>query len=370
MSLPVGRIAQSSLLLAAFSLSACQPAAPVIPPGISAGAGTIQATPKPADAASPATGAAGAPPKSYLYVMNGLAKTIDEIDLQAGTVNKSVLPTGLYPNQLVSIGSLAWMVNSGDATIDGLDLRGHRKVGTINLATGANPMTLAPVSAHEGIVVNYLAKNVAFVNLDTLGPETTVSLPQGQPGGGLAIANGKAYVAATTADYSKYPAISYSFSGIYVIDLTTRALKSTITLDATANPVPVVTDPAGNIEVGDSQGVLTIDATSDQVIRIMNLGTPVNSIAFASSSVAYGAALGNGVLSYNPSTGAVLRDASHPLRVGDSSVGNLKVFGNKLYVPNFSQDTITSVDLATEATKSSYVVGHGPQELCFVTVPQ
>ncbi len=355
-----------AVALISLGLAACKLGAPTAPSGVS-DSGTIAATPVPT--ATPGTGTTTTP---YMFVMNGLAKTIDQVDLSTDALTKSVLTTGLYPNQLASIGSYDWLVNSGDATIYKLDLAGHQNLGTINLPTGSNPMTLAPLSsaATEAIVTNNIAQYVDFVNLSTLALEATASLPAGHSaGGGLAIADGKAYVAAVTADYTNYPAVSYTFSGIDVIDLSTRSLLKTITMDATADPLPVQVDPNGKIDVGYSEGVYIIDPSTDQITQTIDFGTPINSLAFASASVGYGSADGDALVSFDPSTGAIIRDQAHELKVGDSSVGDIQVFDGKLYVPNFSTSTVTSVDLASEATASvcQLTSKSGPQELAFVT---
>ena len=218
-----------------------------------------------------------------------------------------------------------------------------------------------------------MAKTAVFVNLATMAVESTLNLPSGQPGGGVAVASGKAYVAAVGASYASTPpyAATFTFSGIYVIDLATKAITKTITLDNDANPLPVRKDLDGKIQVGFKGGVLTIDPATDTVVRTVAFTMPVNSIDFFSADKAYGAAGYTGLVSFNPKTGAVLRSVDQKIPAGDTSVGNFRIRGGLAYVPNFASDSVTVIDLATEAaTGSAFQVGDGPQELAFVTVDE
>jgi hypothetical protein len=335
----------------------------------------------PDTASSPATKSSASPtptptPKptvTLAFVMNGLSKTIDQITLDAGgltgQVRQNYIATGLYPNQLLAIGQTGYVVNSGDATVARFNLKTSAPAGQIDLPTGANPMTVTSTSTGKGMVVNLMAKTAVFVDLGTLAKEATVNIPQGQPGGGVAVAAGKAYAAAVTADYSNYPAISYSFSGVHVFDTAGKSFSRTISLPNDANPLPVAADPSGLIHVGTESGISTIDPATDTVVRTIAFGKKVNSIAFLNADKGYAACDGNGLVAFNPKTGAILRDVASKILVGDSSVGNFKIRGNLAYVPNFASDTVTVVDLVQETKVGTpFAVGDGPQEIAFIEV--
>ncbi len=304
-----------------------------------------------------------------LIVMNGLGKTLDAVNLKTLAVTKSVMATGLYPNQLLTHGKVTYLVNSGDHNLVKLDLLGFKTLDTFNLANGSNPMTLQIIEGNKALVVNYVTADVAFVDLATKQIEATLQLDQGQPGGGVAIAAGKAYVAAVAATYGgpevNY-APTYTFSGIHVIDLATRTVVKTIAFDEVdANPLNVSASPDGQIVVGVKNGLAFIDPATDTVKGALDFGQQVGSVQYLSATKAYGA-IYSGLVAFNPSTREILRGAAQAIAVEDA--GNFKIYENAAYVTNFGKDTVTVVDLATEAASGSPIpVGDGPQDLTFVT---
>lgn len=320
----------------------------------------------PAEGTTPVATDPAKPTTTYMVVMNGLGRTLDEVNLKTGVVTRSIMATGLYPNQLLTRGATTFLVNSGDANLVKLDLRARRKLDTINLANGSNPMTLHLLENEQAMVVNYMSADVAFLDLGTKTVTKTLALPNGQPGGGAAITRGKAYVAAVKADYSKWPTIGFSFSGIHVIDLATRTVLKTITLDADANPDNVTVDPSGKVRVGVSTGLVTIDPETDTVSGSLAFGAKVGSVQYVDATKAYGS-VDNGLVSFNPTSGAILRGTAQKIPV--TGAGGFKVFRGGAYVTSFSTDTVVVVDLATEAASGSPIaVGDGPQDLTFITV--
>lgn len=308
---------------------------------------------------------------NYLYVFNGLGKTIDEINLKTLAVTRNIQSTGLYPNQFVTEGTTTYLVNSGDANLFKLDLRARAKLDTINLDTGSNPMSLTLLGSNKGLVTNNMKNYVSWIDLATKTPEATTSI-RGAAGGGAAIANGKAYVPSVEADYSNYPAIGYAFSGIQVYDLATRQLVKTIALanDALASyylTTDIGTDPNGLVEVATKTGIVVIDPATDTVSRTLNFGAKTNNLQFVSPTRAY-AMSEDGMVSFNPTTGAILRGTDNKIASG---AGSFRIFGLAAYVTNFASDSIRVIDLLTEqASGSDLAVGDGPQDLTLITVAE
>lgn len=338
-----------------------------------AGCDSLFTAPKPTATQPPTTtGTVASTGGTYLYVFNGLGKTIDEIDLKTLQVTKGIMTTGLYPNHFATEGAVTYLVNSGDADVYKLDLRARAKLDTLLLPTGANPMSLNLVSGGQGLVVNYMSRDLAWFNLGTKALEATVSVPTGAPGGGAAVAGGKVYVPAVEATYGGPPtyAATYTFSGVHVYDVATRARLKTIALadDALASyfaPGDISTDPAGRVVVTVQEGLAVIDPASDTVVRTIAFGAPAHSVQYVSATRAYASA-GGGMVSFNPETGEIRRGVADRIASGG---GNFKVFGETAYVTNFASDSIRMIDLKTEAaTGSDLLVGDGPQDLTFVTV--
>lgn len=320
---------------------------------------------------STTTVATGSATTTYMYVFNGLGETIDEINLKTREVKMGILATGQVPNQFMTEGAVTYLVNSKDATLYKLDLRARKKLDTMNLTNGSNPMSLTLLGSNKGFVTNLLTDYVSWVDLATKTQEATESI-RGAAGGGVAIIGDRAYVPAVESTHDANWVFTYSFSGIHVYDLATRTLVKTISLapDGLANyfgMADISTDPQGRVVVTANEGLAVIDPATDAVLRTINFGVPAHSVQYVSATKAYAAADG-GMVSFNPETGAILRGRSDKIASGG---GNFKIFGQAAYVANFALDSVRVIDLATEqASGSDLLVGDGPQDLTFITVAE
>lgn len=302
---------------------------------------------------------------TYMYVMNGLGKTIDEINLESMGVTKSIMATGLYPNQLLTLGVVTYLVNSGDHNILKLDLRARKTLATINVANGANPTTLTPFGDGKALVTNNVANNLAFVDLTSAATESTLAVAPGAPFFEPAVVGGKAYVPADkwAADWS-----ALEFSGITVVDLAAKSVVKTIDLAADANPGNVSVDPSGKVWVGVKTGLVTIDPATDTVAGNLDFGEKVTHVQYVSATKAYGKVNG-GLVSFNPQTKTILKTVANKIPVAVDGAGAFKIFQGVGYVSHFASDSVSVVDLNTEAASGSPIpVGDGPQDLTFVTV--
>ena len=305
------------------------------------------------------------PTTTYMYALNGLGKTIDEINLKTMGVSKGVMTTGLYPNQLLSLGVVTWLVNSGDNNLVKLDLRARKTLATINLDVGANPSTITMIGGDKALVTNSVANNLSFVDLTTAATESTLVVSPGSPFFGPAVTNGKAYVPSDKWDDSW---TALEFSGIYVIDLATKTVTKTITLEADANPGNVSVAPSGKVWVGVKSGLVSIDPATDQTVDSLDFGQKVTHVQYVSETKAYGKVDG-GLVSFNPSTGAILKNTSSKIAAEVDGAGAFKIFKGVGYVSHFGKDTVSVINLVTEAASGSPIsVGDGPQDLTFITV--
>lgn len=333
-----------------------------------AGCEALFTAPNPGGSASdtPDPGATPRASGTYLYVMNGLAETVDEIDLGTLEVTSNVMTLGKWPNQLLSQGTISYAVNSGDANLFKLDLPGRRRLATIELPVGANPLTLLPLAGEKALAINYGTADVAFLDLAEKKVEQALKVPHGLPSGAAAVHDGKAYVAATVT--GEWPNTTYS--AIHVIDLAARTVHKTISLDANANPGNVTVSPSGEIVVGVRTGLAIIDPALDAVSRDIALDEPVRAVQYLGEAKAYGAVAG-GLVSFDPRTWAVLRGVGDKIAADVDAVGAFKIFEGVGYVSSFEKSTVTVIDLATEAASGSPIpVGDGPQDLSFVTVTE
>ncbi|MNK89726.1 hypothetical protein D3C87_1097450 [compost metagenome] len=263
------------------------------------------------------------------------------------------------------MGVVTYLVNSGDNNVVKLDLRARKTLATINLDTGANPSTITMIGGDKAIVTNSIANNLSFVDLTTAATESTLVVSPGSPFFEPAVTSGKAYV---PADKWKSDWSGLEFSGIYVIDLSTKTVSKTIALADDANPGNVSVAPSGKVWVGINTGLVSIDPATDQTVDNLNFGEKVTHVQYVSATKAYGKVNG-GLVSFNPSTGAIIKNTSDKIAAEVDGTGAFKIFKGVGYVSHFAKDTVSVIDLATEAASGSPIpVGDGPQDLTFVTV--
>lgn len=346
-------------------------APPPVPPATPSPSASVTTSPAP----SPGPSASPRPTRPYLFVMSGGTSNepglLDKVDLGTGTVSKNVLTLGKVMNQLQVSGTTGYAVSYQDNKIFKLDLSAPAKAGEFVFPAGTGPQTLTFFGSNKGLAAADSGKAALFLDLGAGTVEASVSIGI-KPGlGGTAIAQRKAYVPVYNLDAS-WNVID---SAIKVVDLESRAVVKTFPLASDANPYATAVAPDGKIHVAIKTGVMTIDPANDATGSI-DLGGQVTSIQFASAEKAY-AMTGtapfsyDGLAVYNPSTGAVLRDAANRIRTGSSS-GNFKIRGNFAYVPGgFGTDTVKVVDLTAEATTSTvYQVSPNPQDVAIVDIPQ
>jgi DNA-binding beta-propeller fold protein YncE len=352
------RVFPLMLSLSLFALTGCEALFTAPKPNTGATGSQQQETKEVTDETKPTT--------TYMYVMNGLGKTLDEISLKTMAVTSGVMTTGLYPNQLLTLGVVTYLVNSGDNNVVKLDLRARKTLATINLDLGANPATLTPFDGGKAFVTNSVANNLVFLDLTTSATESTLASPQGSsPFFQPAVSGSKAYVPANkwAPDWS-----SLVFSGVHVVDLATKQVLKTIELEADADPSNASVDPSGKVWLGVKDGLIAIDPASDTKVHTLAFGVPVTHVQFVSATKGYGKVSG-GLVSFNPSTGAILKDVAGKIEAEVDVMGAFKIFNGVGYVSNFGKDTVSVVDLVTETASGSPIpVGDGPQDLTFVTV--
>jgi|GEM_PF-2432358 len=344
------------LSLSLFALAGCDALFTAPSPGGESSGKQDQTTPDVTDPAKPTT--------TYMYVMNGMSQTIDEINLKTLEMTPNVMETGLYPNDIVTQGVITYVVNSGDNNITKLDLRARKKLDTFDLATGTNPMTVTFLDNGTALINNLLTSSLTFLNLATKQSDGDFQLPtEGAPSFSPGVVNSKAYV-----PVDKWSKGQVVYSAIHVVNLANRQLIKTLDLPVDANPSNVAVDPSGKVWVGVKGGLVKIDPATDTIAQTVSLASQVNAVQFLSATKGY-ASVDGGLVSFNPTTGAVLRDVSDKI-AADNSWGAFKIFNGVGYVSDFGKNTVTVIDLVTEAASGSPIPvgGDGAQDLTFVTV--
>ena len=104
-------------------------------------------------------------PSKAVYIINGLAETLSVFDIEQQTITNGVLTVGKWPNWIAVRGDRAYVVNSGDHTVQVIALDAMSSVGTIDVGEGANPMQIAFLSDQKAYVTNNLNRLAQFLLL-------------------------------------------------------------------------------------------------------------------------------------------------------------------------------------------------------------
>ncbi|MEB3205116.1 MAG: hypothetical protein VKP57_10495 [Candidatus Sericytochromatia bacterium] len=331
-----------------------------------AGRKVVEASPQP-----DGTPQAIQPENLGYLVMNGLARTLERVAPGGSEVTR-LFETGLYPNQLVRIGSNLLTVESGDATLAVGPADGARVARRISLEVGFNPMEVIGTRPDEVLVTSVVRKQALLVRLSDGTTLRTLDLPDGhQSQGGVTRLDNRLYLAAADVTYDADWNATTTWSGIHVYDIDTGAFLAPIVLPTDETPWAIATLPGKKIVVGTQSGATIIDPANGNVVaridakaRLASFATDGDGKAWAGLGAATdGSSQGRGLIRFDPASGTVLKDSRRDWTIdtGDSSASRLAIEGNVAWLPNFAEDKVTTLDLAKGSVIRRTNVGDGPQ---------
>jgi len=295
---------------------------------------------------------------SVMYVLNSLGASISVIDLTKDTVYNNVATVGMWPNQILYSDAKLYVVNSGSNNVQVFDASTYALKGAIALGANNNPMLIAILSSEKAYVTCSQSNCVKVVNPTTFAILKTI--PVGIGATGIAITNGKVYVANTAFDGATY---AYGPGTVTVISTTADTVIKTISVSK--NPQACAVAPNGKVHVicsGDYAAevgkLVIIDPSTDAVTQTVTVGGNPSTIAVASTGTGYLGTFGKGIIRYNATSYAVQDSA---LNGKDGSAVAFDLSGN-VYVAAFGVDKVIKLD-ANNAVKREYAVGDGPLSL-------
>jgi YVTN family beta-propeller protein len=214
--------------------------------------------------------------KTEVFIVNGLAETISVIDCETLTIHHDVMETGLWPNQIAFHEGEGYLVNSGDNSITVFREDDLKVTGEIDLGKNSNPWMILFLSGGGGLVSNFVASDVAFINIAKKKVDKRVDV--GTAPEGMAVVGNKAYVGNTAWNQATY---DFDQGTVSVIDIANRNVIKTI--NTHKNPQAVIPFPGRNevhvICTGTNGGpgsddgkIDIIDTTSDEVKATLNIG--------------------------------------------------------------------------------------------------
>jgi YVTN family beta-propeller protein len=299
--------------------------------------------------------------ESGVYILNGFSETLSFYDFESSSVWNNVDTTGTYPNQIVIRDDRAYIVNSGSANLQILDITTNQEVGSVDLGSGSNPWSIAIVDNAKAYVSLFVSDQVAV--LDLVGNQVIKTLPVGKSPEGIAVAQNKLYVCNTGYEFS-----NYGEGTVSVISTENDSLINTITVGT--NPQVIGLDEEGELHVictgnflDETGKVYIIDPEYDVVTDSIKIGGSPGFLTFAPNGKAYLGEPFIGILSYDTRTNAVLHGESNPILPGESIFGVAVDLGGNLYACHFDEDSLSILDTEGDALIKKVGVGDGPLAL-------
>jgi len=312
--------------------------------------------------------------KNEVYIVNSLAETISVIDTSALKIKNDILETGLWPNYISVRNNTGYIVNSGDNSIQIFDEDTLTTVRNINLGANSNPWSLSFYGLTDtGFIPNFVAGNIAVVNLNTGAVLKRISVGTGPEG--AVVCNGKLYVANTSWNYETY---SYGQGTVAVIDLNSYKVVKIINTDK--NPQCIIGfDSINEIHVictgnnggadSDDGKIDIIDTSNDTIKQVLDIGgSPGGFAVDYSFNKVYLCGVG-GIQVYNYLTRDILHSSTNYLAVGNSndffSGLTIDTVNNRIFATIFNSDKIFVLDRFSNKKITELDSSDGPINPCF-----
>ena len=171
------------------------------------------------------------------YILNGTAETISVFDIETSVVQNDALSVGKWPADIKIHGDKAYVANTGDNSVQIIDLESLTDAGIIDVGDGTMPEKIGFVSDNKA----YVSCNGtgAVKVLDLASQQATTEIKVEAAPWGVDVVSGKVYVCNTNATYDvSAGAMVYGGGTVSVIDTSTDQVVKTI--DVETNPTEVV----------------------------------------------------------------------------------------------------------------------------------
>lgn len=254
---------------------------------------------------------------SQVFVLNSVSGTLSKIDTATGTVNNQFATLGTQANRMAVANQKAYVVNSGDNSVQVINLQTGQTTGNIFIGASSNPWEIY-VDNDKAYVTGLFTNKVYKLDLNTMqvvGNVTVGTAPEG-----MCMVAGKLYVG-NTGGYQN----NYTPSTVSVVNIESMSVEATIPVEV--NPQYLFADN-GMIHVActgnwnDISGkVCVIDPSTNSVVQTIAIGGNLGNIWISTNHIAYIAeAMNTGLYAYNTENYSVLFDASHSFTPGGSCV--------------------------------------------------
>ncbi len=313
----------------------------------------------------------------HAYVINTSGETLSKINLSTNFVTNNIVTLGsdinCYPSQIIVRDTLAYVLMSGTAEIQIINLKTETTTGWIILPAGSNPYWMSFYGDQYLYVTLMIHNALAKIDLTTgqvVNTETVGISPEG-----LVIYRDKAYIAITAYDFGSY---SWGQGQVAVYDLNADTLLSDIEILTSTNPQFVEVDRNGIIHCvctgnyfSERGTIFLIDTQIDAAFDIVELGGDPSLLALGADDNVFlsagGWAADGEVFNYHAYTYDIYHDSSNPISVDSGAMGVVAFQDSTYFSCNFG-DKINRLDSEGNIIRT-YTMGDGPVHLAFNYLP-
>ena len=310
---------------------------------------------------------------------------LDEPNLKRA-VDEKVITIGDVPTDILIHGHIAyvprfdWLSGMFSDNILIINLERREIIGTIPIQSGAYPQSLALITPNKMYVTCDNAHQVHVVDIDSRSVTKIITDASFNKTTGITVLNGKAYVTNPAWEWDAAAGKSiYHQSTVTVIDTQTDSVLSTIPMPINAGGIlndgdsTVIVKTTG--DYGSISGKLVlIDATTDEVIKTVNLKMTPGSFAINSQKQLFiqGGWQNPGLLIYDVPTQKWIRDKNDTL--AEFSGGSGMTFGpeGNLYItkPDWTGGGLSTMLVMgpDETLIKTYELGHGTDKVALAQI--
>jgi len=297
-----------------------------------------------------------------VFVVNSVSGTLSKIDTETGLVNNTFVELGTTPNLIDIVDNYAFVVNSGDNSIQKIDLNTGNTISNIYVEDSANPW-YAKVKGEYLFVTGFFTNKLYKIDLTT--EEIVAQTLVGEAPEGIEFYQDKIYVTCTGGYVNNY-------EGSKVTVLSEDNLEVLTTIDTSLNPQYIhhYNDKLFVMCTGNWSDVMgeinVIDPETDTITNTLNVGGNIGKAAFVNNRGYITDAMNAGIYVIDTETETVVHDSTNPLTPGGSTIasnGNQLAFVNASWGSN---GTLWITDNNLE-NGQSFEVALAPSDVIFST---
>ncbi len=270
-----------------------------------------------------------------IYVVNSTSGTLSKVNYETGSVDNAYVDLGVTPNLIDIKDDIAYVTNSGDNSVQKIDLITGNTLSNIYVGDSSNPWHARVKDDYlyvTGFVTNKLYK------IDLISEEVVSEIEVGQAPESIEFAQGKIYVACS-GGYAN----NYQDSKITV--LSEENMQIITTIPTSLNPQnlhyyrgKIYVMCTGNWS--DILGVVeVINPENDTIISSLDIGGNIGKAAFINNHGYITDAMNAGVYLIDTDNDTVINDSTNPLSPGASTIatnGQSIAFVNSVWGANGS----------------------------------